>query len=174
MLPLGTQNPPKMHWNSMFFLPETSNCTKKLILGMIVFLSIFWIAIFPFFGKIRCPNEVPGKNNFHTFASILEVKRHFLTLPLFLSIFLAKMLKKCWNSMPINWKAHRMESKFDSQSYARLTDLPKGLTQHYLTKPPHERVHWTLPKASYPPLPYQPSKSKGGGQWLGSAATIIP
>ena len=33
-----------------------------------------------------------------------------------------------------------MESKFDSQSYARLTDLPKGLTQHYLTKPPHERV----------------------------------
>ena len=107
---------------------------------MIVFLSIFWIAIFPFFGKIRCPNEVPGKNNFHTFASILEVKRHFLTLPLFLSIFLAKMLKKCWNSMPINWKAHRMESKFDSQLYARLTDLPKGLTQHYLTKPPHERV----------------------------------
>ena len=102
--------------------------------GGLVFLAIFRAAIFTFFGKIRCPNEVPGKNNFHTFASILEVKTHFLTLPLFLSIFLAKMLKKCWNSMPINWKAHRMESKFDSQSYARLTDLPKG---------------------SYPPLPHQ-------------------
>ena len=56
-------------------------------------LVIFRAAIFTFFGKIQCPNEVPGKNNFYTFASILEVKTHFLTLPLFLSIFLAKMLK---------------------------------------------------------------------------------
>ena len=63
-MPLGTQNHPKMHQNSMFFPPKTPNCANKVILGRVVFLAIFWVSFFPVFGRIWSQNGVLGKKNF--------------------------------------------------------------------------------------------------------------
>ena len=119
MMPLGTQNHPKMHQNSMFFPPKTPNCANKVIFGRFVFLAIFWIAFFPVFGRIWCQNGVLGKNHFQTFPPILEVKTLFVRPPPFLSIFLAKISKKCKNPNRINWKYHRVRSKFEWKFYAQ-------------------------------------------------------
>ena len=140
-MPLGSQNHLKMHWNSMFSHPNTPRCSRNVIFGRIGLAMIFSAAIFPVLNQISSQNGLPKLLGVLTFGVILEFKTLFLRPPHFFSIFLAKMLKKCWNSIPINWKAHRMESKFDSQSYARLTDLPKG---------------------SYPPLPHQTAT------WMGA------
>ena len=149
-MPLETQKHPKMPWNSMFSFPKTPNRSKKSIFGRVVFLANFWVVIFPVFDKFWSQNGLPKLLGVLTFGIILEFKTLFLRPPHFFSIFLAKMLKKCWNSIPINWKAHRMESKFDSQSYARLTDLPKG---------------------SYPPLPHQTATWTGA---LNSSQSFVP
>ena len=133
MMPLGTQNHPKMHQSSMFSPPKTPNCANKVILGRIVFLAIFWVAIFPVFGKIWCQNGVSGKKNFRTFWSILEFKTPFWRSPPFFPMFLAKISIIHQNPIRINRKSHKILFKFHWKSYARLTNLPKG---------------------SYPPLPH--------------------
>ena len=94
MMPLGTQNHPKMHQNSMFFLCKTPNCANKVILGRVVFLAIFWVAIFPVFGEIWSQNWVLGKKNvrptFTLFRPFWRSKPFFCGRRLFYRFFSQK------------------------------------------------------------------------------------
>ena len=154
MLPLGTQNPPKMYWNSMFFLPETSNCTKKLILGMIVFYRFFESQFFHFLAKFGVQMKSRAKTTFTLLRQIWRSKPMFWRCHLFYRFF----SQKCWKSIEIRSRLIEKLTEWNLNSIHNPVPgspiFPKVRTHHYLTKPPHERVHWTLPKASYPPLPY--------------------
>ena len=99
-------------------------CAQNVIFGCFLLWMIFRIAFLSFLDVIWSQNGVPGKNNFQTFASILEVKIVFLRPPSFLSILLSKISTKCSNSNLITWKSHGICSKCDRNSYARLANLP--------------------------------------------------
>ena len=73
-------------------------CAQNVIFGCFLLWMIFRIAFLSFLDVIWSQNGVPGKNNFQTFASILEVKIVFLRPPCFLSILLSKISTKCSNS----------------------------------------------------------------------------
>ena len=140
-MPLGSQNHPKMHWNSMFSHPNTPRCSRNVIFGRIGLAMIFSAAIFPVLNQISSQNGLPKLLGVLTFGLVLGCKTLFLR-PLHLFIgFSREISKKYSESFPSDWKSQKIRSKFAWKSYARFANLPKGsyppLT--HLTNPPNQK-----------------------------------
>ena len=95
MMPLRTQNHPKMCRNSMILAPKHVNLHPKCDFWGGVALDDFLNISFQLFRQHLISKWGPGKNNFQTFVSILEVNVLFLRPPPFLSILVPKKTTKC-------------------------------------------------------------------------------
>ena len=171
--PWGRKTHPKCIKIQCFSFRKHQIAPKNWFWGWLFFYRFFESQFFHFLAKFGVQMKSRAKTTFTLLRQFWRSKPIFWRCHLFYRFF----SQKCWKSVEIRSRLIEKLTEWNLNSIHNPMPgspiFPKVRTHHYLTKPPHERVHWTLPKASYPPLPYQPSKSKGGGRWLGSAATII-
>ena len=127
----------------MLFPPKTPNCANKVILGRVVFFAIFWVAIFPVFGRIWSQNGVLGKNNFRPtftlFRPFWRSKPFFWGRRLFYRFFSQKDRKNAKIRSesienPIEFDPNLIENPMPGSPI-----FPKVRTHHYLTNPPNQK-----------------------------------
>ena len=170
--PWGRKTHPKCIKIQCFSFRKHQIAPKNWFWGWLFFYRFFESQFFHFLAKFGVQMKSRAKTTFTLLRQFWRSKPIFWRCLFFYRFF----SQKCWKNVENQCRLTEKLTEWNLNSIHNPMPgspiFPKVRTHHYLTKPPHERVHWTLPKASYPQLPYQPSKSKGGGRWLGFAATI--